>query len=299
MIDGMVTVVIPTRNRVGFLKQAVASVFAQSYPNWELIVIDDGSATPVTDAVIHNIEDARLIRFDESKGASKARNAGIDLARGEYIAFLDDDDIWLRDKLALQVQVLKEKPQVGLVGGGCEYIDENGNPILKPKIRSEIVTNRELSISVSLPGATSNSMFRVSCLHEVGKFNEALHRAEDWELFLRISEHFEVRAVPHVTVKMRTHTGFRRPTSAAEIIASRKALHSRIPSYRVRRQALAMTYWRVSDLAAKDGQSFTSSYYLLRSLIAWPLPVRYGGKRLRPFLSNWKARLGAIGAKYS
>ena len=293
MTDALVTVVIPTRNREALLKQAIASVVAQRYSSWELIVIDDGSLEPVSDEVCDGIENSRIIRFDDSRGVSAARNAGIDASRGEYIAFLDDDDLWLPEKLALQIRVFREHTNAGLVGGACEYIDEEGVVISRSRAPGAIVTNRELSIRVSLPGSMSNAVFRTSCLHEVGKFNDVLHRAEDWELFLRVSERYEVRAVPYVTAQIRTHTGYRRPTSYVEMLAARKVLHSRIPSYLVKRQAFAMTYWRISYLMARDGGFFLSSYYFLRSLISWPAPVRYGKHRVRPFLSIWRQRLAS------
>ena len=123
-----VSVVIPTYNRAGLLPRAVASVLAQTWTEFELLIVDDHS-TDGTPAAIARFADGRIrsFRHPRNSGQSKALNTGIGHARGDYLAFLDDDDEWLPGKLAAQVAVLDAAPSgVGLVYCWHDELDEDG-----------------------------------------------------------------------------------------------------------------------------------------------------------------------------
>jgi len=124
--EPLVSVVIPTYNRCGYLQQAIESVLSQSCGDFEVIVVDDGS-TDETAQVIAKFSDERVrYLYQSNAGRSAARNWGMGAARGMYLAFLDDDDLYLPHKLASQVAFLESHPGVDLVGSGVRLIDEHG-----------------------------------------------------------------------------------------------------------------------------------------------------------------------------
>lgn len=282
----LVSVIIPTRNRPQFLREAIESVQNQTYQNWELIVVDDGSDEAVPRSVLEGTQFGRLIRIEESAGVSNARNIGIDEAKGEFLAFLDDDDIWSENKLALQVKVMMECPAVGLCGGGSLPVDENGTPVDSPNIRPGYVSLESLSIWVSIPGSASNALVRTCVLRETGGFDPSLHRSEDWDLWWRIANVSQVFNVADVTVMIRRHSAFRRPTNYKEILAARSKLHDRLPGPRLKREAYAFTFQRLSEMATRDQRFWLSSAFLIRSLMAWPFPIRFGSRRVRERLGG-------------
>jgi len=118
-----VSIIIPTHNREQFIRRAIRSVINQSYKRWELIVVDDASKDN-TETAVANFCDERIcyVRSEANLGQALATNLGISKSTGEYIAFLDDDDEWLPDKLASQLKVYREKPALGMVYCGMNKI---------------------------------------------------------------------------------------------------------------------------------------------------------------------------------
>lgn len=129
-----VSVILPVYNAAAYIEQAIRSVMAQTYTAWELLVIDDGS-TDETVAVVERLaaEDdrVRLIRNEHNCGVAVTRNRGLDMSTGDYVAFLDSDDVWHPDKLAVQVQKA-ESEQAGLVYTAYAITDADGHPCKKP-----------------------------------------------------------------------------------------------------------------------------------------------------------------------
>jgi len=125
-----VSVIIPAYNQANFIGKAIESVLRQTYQDFEIIVIDDGS-TDNTEEITRGFKDKRvkyIKKYKKNRGISVARNIGIKTARGKYIALLDSDDEWLPEKLDKQINILQsESPEVGVVYSNLCYIDENGN----------------------------------------------------------------------------------------------------------------------------------------------------------------------------
>ncbi|WP_155304347.1 glycosyltransferase family 2 protein [Desulfosarcina widdelii] len=181
----MVSVIIPTFNRNGMLKDAVDSVLDQEYGNTELIVVDDGS----TDATVRMLSAyqnrLRLIR-QENRGVSSARNAGIRAAAGTLIALLDSDDLWLPGKLRAQVDYFEAHPEA-LICQTEEIWIRNGvrvNPGKRHRKEAGDIFERSLAMCLVSPSAV---MMRKSLLGEVGLFDESLTACEDYDLWLRIA----------------------------------------------------------------------------------------------------------------
>lgn len=124
----LVSIVMPAYNAEKYILDAVASVQKQSYPNWELIIVEDGS-TDQTWNIMQKVanDKIRIYQNETNLGPAKTRNHGIRLAKGNWIAFLDSDDIWSLDKLNKQIELINSQPETDLVFTGSEFIDQDGN----------------------------------------------------------------------------------------------------------------------------------------------------------------------------
>lgn len=189
-----VSVVIPTYNSAHFLREAIASVHAQQWPALEIIIVDDGS-TDDTAAVVNSLAGQGELRFirQENAGAAAARNAGIAAAQGEWIAFLDADDVWLPQKLSRQFGALEKLPDAVFSFCEVQVLLENGiqRDLSRPK------SNQPLLIQL-LSGnifATPSVLVRRDCLSEIGTFDARLRTGEDWDLWLRLAARYAAAPV--------------------------------------------------------------------------------------------------------
>jgi len=194
-----VSVVVPTWNRKERLEEAIASILAQTYEDYEIVVVDDGS-TDGTREWIERHPNPRLVYLrQENRGSSSARNAGIRAARGELIAFLDSDDLWLPRKLERQVPLF-DRPEVGFVFCGSARVDGQGNVLETrepgPEYRGRAV--RAMIRRNMMP--TPTVVVRRSLALEAGPMYEDLVFGEDWNYWLRIAGRCEVDFVPEVLV---------------------------------------------------------------------------------------------------
>ncbi len=202
----LVSVIIPTRNRFKLLKRSIGSVLGQSYKNMEVIIIDDASIDK-TSELIKKIKDKRVkfIRFKKHQGAAKARNAGLKKAKGELIAFNDDDDLWHEKKLEKQIKAFRNASEkIGVVytrmkrtdGRKAKYFPDE---VVGEEGKKEGEIQRELYLEnfVGLPTA----VVKKECFEKVGLFDEKLPCYEDWELFLRISQRFHFKCLPQILIE--------------------------------------------------------------------------------------------------
>jgi len=199
-----VTVVIPTHNRSGLLSQALNSVLAQEgtgeYFDLEVIVVDDGSSDD-TASLVARYPSVRYVRLEPSRGASAARNVGIKASTGRYIAFLDDDDLWLPEKLKHQVPVLEAEPDVGVVFSQCHQRNREGNvrerilpdSQLAPSGQTfrEFVTKGEYTIFHLV-----TALVRRTAFEKAGYFDEMLSICEDYDMWLRLVFHVRFEFLP-------------------------------------------------------------------------------------------------------
>jgi len=183
-----VSVIIATHNRPNFVAHAIQSVLAQTYTDLELIVIDDGSTDQTAD-VVGSFRDPRLrYEYQPPSGRSRARNRGLVKATGEYIAFLDDDDAYLPDKLATQVAFLNQHPECDLVAGGAVIMDESGKPLRNWPVWQDMPDFDILSCVSGCPLFPTIVMVRHEALESLGTwFDEQVEPAEDTDLFIRLA----------------------------------------------------------------------------------------------------------------
>jgi len=186
----LVSVVIPTYNMSKYIAESVNSVLTQTYRHLDVIVIDDGSDDNTKLAVEPLLSDSRLTyHYQDNSGAPSARNKGVSLARGEFVAFNDADDIWKPEKLQKQVKLFQHDTATGVVYSDRLWIDGDGCEIESPpKYRYRgSAAYRTLIIENVVP--MSSAVVRRSLLSQVGGFDERFPCGDDWDIWLRLSTH--------------------------------------------------------------------------------------------------------------
>ncbi|HOS82944.1 MAG TPA: glycosyltransferase [Methanolinea sp.] len=184
---GLVSIIIPTYNRASFLIRAIESIFDQTYKNYEIIIIDDGSTDSTKDIMSKYLNNVNYIRILHSGIPAIARNIGIKHSKGEYIAFLDSDDYWCKDKLKKQLKLFNKNKNLGLVCSNAYKINENSKNIYFPKKRDNIKKSIFDLIEDNFV-ITSSCIIRKNILQSSGLFCEQnyLKGIEDYDLWLRI-----------------------------------------------------------------------------------------------------------------
>ena len=190
----LVSIIIPTFNRKKRIETAIVSVLNQTYKNFELIIVDDGSRDE-TEKVIKQYGNHLLYFFQTNQGVSAARNLGIEKSKGSYICFLDSDDEWLANKLETQVNLIKSDPQIKI----C-FTDEiwirNGIRVNPKKIHRKYsgwIYQKCLPLCIISP---SSVMIHREVFEQVGRFDPQMTVCEDYDLWLRISHHYPLTFIP-------------------------------------------------------------------------------------------------------
>ncbi len=201
-----VSVVIPVYNGAHLISASLESVFNQTFQDFEVLVVDDGS-TDGTRELLQTFEPQVRVFHQPNGGASSARNHAIRQARGEFIAFLDGDDLWEPRKLELQVETLRAHPESGLCSTECVCFDEKREwPLhLLANVPDAGMVFDLLLVDHCV--TTSAVMVRRACLDDVGCFDESLRGAEDYNLFLRLAKKYPFRFLRETLVKSRIHAG--------------------------------------------------------------------------------------------
>ncbi|MGV8947233.1 MAG: glycosyltransferase family 2 protein [Lutibacter sp.] len=227
MANPLVSVIIPTYNRTDYLKLTLQSILNQTFNDFEIIVVDDGTLSDDNLLLCQSFEKVRYLKIENSGGPSKPRNIGIKEAKGKYLAFVDDDDLWLPKKLQKQVEILENNPEFGLVHSCCEVIEKNGilqNRIIgrpgSPEVKHGEVYMRMIgNWTVMMP----TSFVRKTVVDKVGFFNEKMPPAgEDTEYWTRFSFETKFYYVEEPLVQYRIH---------ANNISDDKAKYLELPLY--------------------------------------------------------------------
>ena len=233
----LVSIVMPTYDRLHFLRSAVESIRAQTLQSWELIVADDGSAAPVREYLASLEQDARVrvLRLPHSANPGKVRNAAISVARAPLVAFMDSDDLWAPAKLERQLATLRDRPECGWGYTAFVVVDADDSPLPSERGRpwtpydghifGEVI--RGLA-SIRTPAVA----VRTSLLRDVGAFDEAIDCAEDYDLWARLALRSPVCVVDEPLVRVRRHRG----------IDADKVAHAHVArDYSLRKLALELT----------------------------------------------------------
>jgi len=216
-----VSVITITYNRAKYLPEAIESVLAQTFTDWELLIIDDCSTDNTREvAEKYTAKDSRIkyFRNDVNLKISKSRNKGLELAQGKYIAMLDSDDIWCDiEKLDRQYNFLENKPEYALIGGGVIVINETGKEI---KRYLDPNGNKDLKkmILAKNPFAHSSVMYSRRIALDLDGYDVGLPSAEDYDLWLRMGKKHKVANLRDYVLKYRVHGGNISVTDRATII---------------------------------------------------------------------------------
>lgn len=202
-----VSVLMAVYNAEPYLAQAIASILAQTYPDFELIAIDDGSSDRSLQILkTYAAQDDRIRVFSrENRGIPKTRNELIAHAKGEFIAVMDADDVALRDRLAAQVQFLQTHPDVLWVGGAFELIDQGSRRITRIPLPEEDDQIKRLLWQGQISFLHPTAMMRRAAVLEVGGYDEALPLAEDLDLWFKLAKRGKLANLPQAVVQYRLH----------------------------------------------------------------------------------------------
>lgn len=276
-----VSVVIPTRNRAELLREALDSVFRQdgigTQFDMDVIVVDDVS-TDATPDVVAGYSKVRYLRLPVNHGSAGARNAGIKLSTGCYVAFIDDDDLWLPNKLALQVPALEAHPEMGMAYSQF-IISSEGRKYVHPDSAAPSGSIFQRLLFINLCGIPA-VLIRREALDKVGGFNTALRAAEDYDLWLRLAFQFPVLFVLGIVAIYRRSSASRSITTllngtyAKDVRLIVETALAKLPdteeSCNIKRQARATLELGVGEDLVGQQQAPLAWQHLRAALEMWP-----------------------------
>jgi len=203
-----VTVVIPTRNRCQLLRQTLATVLAQDGVDVDVVIVDEGS-TDETPEMLQRMPQDRvtLLRHEQAEGVSVARNAGIAAATGEWVAFVDDDDIWAPMKLRAQLAAIHDDPGAEWACVGAVRVNEQLELLGRERYEAVAATAADSLLACNvIPGGASGVLARTGLVRQVGSFDPALANLADYDLWIRLSLAAPLAVVDRPLVGYRVHS---------------------------------------------------------------------------------------------
>ena len=267
----LISVIIPTYNFGRFVTMALESALAQTYPAKEIIVVDDGS-TDDTASRLAPYEGRVRIIVQPNRGLSAARNTGIRAGRGDWMALLDADDVWHRDKLTMQMAAVQQLGEVGLVGSPA------ADPLPDRLPDPEILWLGVRDFLLSSPFGPSSALIRRSHLESVGLFDESLCGAEDRDLWLRLASRFPAAVIRSPCWTYRRHGGQLSLNAGNTYHFYRKSLGNFFRSHPehvgLRGLAFGHLHMDAGVCYLDSGNLRSARSHLVRSILHWPLPFR-------------------------
>jgi glycosyltransferase involved in cell wall biosynthesis len=280
-----VTIVVPTRNRVALLEETLASVRAQTFGNFEVVVVDDASDDD-TPAWLTSFPDERInvLRNDVRSERSAARNRGLQHARGRFVMFLDDDDLLVGGAIDRLVKGLEDHAGSVAAIGAYVVFDETGNRARRPHPRRLIERDAWRDVLFHLDAFGSRILFRTDVVRAVGGYRDGLSVAEDWDLLLRVSRKGRLLLVPELVTEYRRHRGQTPLTGLEDIFEDLAAQHiaalpetDRATAVRVRR---ARAVYRDGDRALTELDARAAIRLFVSTLRTYPALVTFPVARI-------------------
>jgi len=278
--DNLVSIVLPTYNRDCLIDRAIRSILNQTYKNFELIVIDDGS-TDNTEKVVKEFreKDKRIkyIQYKKNKGAAVARNTGIKAAKGEYIAFQDSDDEWVPEKLEKQMEAFdKATPNVGVVYTDLQRVNKDGgikywhSPTV---IYKNLINQKTLDYQVMGLGIQS-ALIKKERFNRVGLFDENFPGFEDLELFIRLSKDCFFYHIKDPLVKYYATDGLS-SNDNANLIALELLLEKYSRDIKKNKKFLGQQYFKIGFLSCSIGKFVQGRNYFIKAAKAYPFNIKF------------------------
>ena len=278
-----VEIILPAYNAAPYLSQALDSVIAQTFADWRILLVDDGSKDE-TAAIAHAYRQrlGSRLRYihQENSGLPAARNTAIRHAEGKFLALLDADDVWLPHRLEASLRSFEGRPEIGLSYGLIEGIDPSGKVVARFTDRKKHpegwIASQIYMRTMDLPCPTVT--FRRVCIEQIGLFDESLRATEDRDLWVRIAQRFQVACVPQVLAQYRTSPQAMTTDPQRMLTAQLRFVEKHFGSpgcgRRERRVALSWIYRQHAEALAKRGQMRTAVFSALRALALYPLELR-------------------------
>ncbi len=269
-----VSVILPTFNRAKYLDRAISSVLSQSFYDFELIIVDDAS-TDNTEEIVGLFRDERIIYVKNPRnlGGAAARNVGIRIAKGEFIAFQDSDDLWHPDKLEIQMKVFEnEEEDVAVVY--TAFIRKVGDKefiVPPPSVKkTEGYIYKELLTHINFVG-TPTAVVRKTALEDVGYFDERFPRLQDWDLFLRLAKKYRFKFIKKPLLTAYDVPGNISSNPEALIKALKLLLGKHYTAIRKDRKIVSKFYQRIGEALLSAGRVHEGKVFLFKAFIANPL----------------------------
>ena len=272
----MISVILPTFNRSNMIVRSICSVLNQTYKDFELIIVDDGS-TDCTQDMVSRIKDSRIryIRHEKNKGAAAARNTGIKAAQCDLIAFQDSDDEWVPEKLEKQIKAILALPDdFGVMysafwrlGKQKIYIPPKNISMKEGWIYKQLLYGNIIGMPVSL--------IKKECFDVVGGFSENLRALEDWELFLRISKFFKFKYIDEPLVLSYETEGSVSKNALAHAEAYEYILANNYSAISIDKKLLAQYIYTIGRINFQSGDAQKGKEYLIKAWKERPFNVKY------------------------
>ncbi|NEQ49719.1 MAG: glycosyltransferase [Leptolyngbya sp. SIO3F4] len=293
-----ITVAIPVYNGARTIRSTLESILQQSFEDFEVVVIDDGS-TDDTIKVVQQFDDSRirLISYP-NKGLAASRNRGIQQSRCELISFIDADDLWTVDKLADQLAILQNAPMTSVAYSWTDCIDQADRFCRRGSHISAEGDVYEKLLMGNFLDSGSNALFRKSVFETVGQFDESLKAAEDWDMFLRIAIDHSFAVVPTVQILYRLSPQSMSANLERQERESLKVLDqafARKPqlSWLIKRRSLAQMYryltFKALESCSTRQQAWTAGKYLTQAVYQDPVqlkPIRLFSSQLQTIVET-------------
>lgn len=273
----LVSAVIPVYNGAAYVADAIRSVLAQTYPRVECVVVDDGS-TDGTAAVVRDFGDRVRYLRQANGGVSSARNAGVAAARGEFVAFLDADDLWRPEKLERQMGLFRERPDLGLAYSAVEVVNEGLEPIgTMAAPEGSVALRNTLLMELPIMAITMTAVLPARVVREVGGFDERLSTSADMDFSCRVAGRYPVARVVEALALYRQHGGqmhlnLRALERDVLLIYEKMFRPSQLPAgiLALRNRAYANLFMTLAIGSYQGGARGRAASYLLRALRAEP-----------------------------
>lgn len=273
-----VNIILPTYNRAQLIARAIKSVLNQTYRDFEIIVVDDGS-TDNTEEVVKKIDDKRIryIRHKENKGAAAARNTGIKASKDQYIAFQDSDDEWPPEKIEKQIIAFENvSPKVGVVYTGFWKTQDN-KKVYMPSFN---IKSKEGDIHKSLLKGnfigTPTTLIKRECFERTGMFDEKLPILEDWELWIRISKYYHFKYIDApLLISHYSPGGVNEPSFPIKVKALKLILEKHFNDIKKDMKVLAGHYFYIGHVLCLSGKIVQGRNYFIKAIITYPLDIRF------------------------
>ena len=294
-MNPLISIVIPTYNRAHLILEALETSVLQTYRPIEIIVVDDGS----TDQTIGLVEDWSIVSShkdvklkiikQENKGGNVARNNGVKNAKGEFIAFLDSDDLWNKTKLKKQYELISQSDRIGGVYCGLREVEYESGTVISDSKRDYtegLILSQLLVKDITAP--TSAYLVRKKVFDEVGCFDESLQARQDWDMWIRVSENYEIRAVHQNLIDLRHHKGPRTASNPQKEIKAYKIIRQKYhylldkQPKNIQKEAKANFYKRLGRVYFHNNISKRIAFsYYIKGIVLFPKDF-----------DNWAALVG-------